>query len=40
MENIGRGKQIGRFNPIGFISGADNTKVTFAGQNDYKYGGI
>ena len=31
MGNIGRGKWIGRFNPDGFISGADNTKITFTG---------
>lgn len=31
MENIGRGKWIGRFNPTGFISGKDNIKITLAG---------
>lgn len=31
MENIGRGKWIGRFNPTGFISSADNNKNTFTG---------
>ncbi len=35
-ENIGRGKWIGRINSTGFISSADNTKSTFAGQNDLK----
>lgn len=36
MEDIGRGKWIERFNPTGFISGADNVENTFAGQNDEK----
>lgn len=31
MENIGRGKWIERFNPVGFISSADNIKNTFTG---------
>lgn len=29
MENIGRGKWIGRFNPAGFISSTDDIKNTF-----------
>ena len=37
MENIGRGKWIGRFNPAGFISGADNTEIKHNDKIDEKY---
>lgn len=29
IENLGRGRLIGRFDTTGFLSGANNVKITF-----------